>query len=61
MSKVAGSPSLGGLSAQVKLGQRLAELQDSIKHIFEGQSQFRKELEYLKLDGKSVSKAEFEA
>ena len=52
-----------GLSTQLKLGTRLTELQDSIKHIFEGQAQFRKELEHLKLDSvsKTVSKADFEA
>ena len=27
-----------GLSTQLKLGTRLSELQDSIKHIFEGQA-----------------------
>ena len=51
------------LSSQVKLGTRLTELQDSIRHIFDGQAQFRKELEHMKLDmvSKTVSKSEFES
>ena len=51
------------LSSQVKLGTRLTELQDSIRHIFDGQAQFRKELEHLKLDmvSKTVTKADFES
>ena len=38
-------------------------MQESIKHIFEANNQFRKELEHLKLDlvSKSVSKNDFEA
>ena len=50
------------MSTQLKLGTRLSEMQESIKHIFEGQAQFRRELEHLKLDqmGKSVSKADLD-
>ncbi len=38
-------------------------MQENIKHIFDGQAQFRKELEHMKLDmvSKTVSKADFEA
>lgn len=38
-------------------------MQESIKHIFDGNAQFRKELEHLKLDlvSKTVSKGDFEA
>ena len=52
-----------GIQTQLKLGTRLTELQDSIKHIFEGQAQFRKELEHVKLDlvSKTVSKADFDS
>jgi len=52
-----------GLSTQLKLGSRLTELHEQMRHIFEGQAQFRRELEHLKLDmvSKSVSKADFEA
>ena len=56
------SNSLFGMTTQLKLGTRLSEMQESIKHIFEGQAQFRKELEHVKLDlvGKSVSRADLE-
>lgn len=52
-----------GFSTQLKLGTRLSEMQENIKHIFDGQAQFRKELEHMKLDmvSKTVSKADFEA
>lgn len=45
--------SMLGFSSQIK---RLSELQDSIRHIFDGQAQMRKELDHLKLDlvGKSA-------
>lgn len=51
------------LSTQLKLGTKISELSKSIKHIFEGQSEFRKEIEHLKLDlvSKTVSKTEFES
>ena len=43
------------------MGERMTEIHESIKHIFEGQTQFRREMEQVKIDilGK-VSKQELE-
>lgn len=51
-----------GLNSQVKLGARITEIQEQLKHVFEGQALFRKEMEHLKLDvvSKTISKVDFE-